>query len=246
MPFSDRKPGLHLALYAALLVLPLAGREASAAEPYRMLSPTGAAPHPAVLLVPGCSGFVATNGVNIYDERAAELQAAGYFVVFVDYIARRMQTNCAHVSQTEVSADILEAATWTRDQAGIDASKISVIGWSYGGGGVLAALKSMAVGSPITRAVMYYPVCRGAGSWTTGVIGLMLLGEKDDIAVPALCNAVAKGVPPDRLRVITYPTARHGFDMRGMPERADLPSGSPGYNAEADKAAWSAVRDFLK
>jgi dienelactone hydrolase len=123
---------------------------------------------------------------------------------------------------------------------------MSVIGWSYGGGGVLAALKSVTMGSPITRAVMYYPVCRGAGSWTTGVIGLMLLGEKDDIAGPALCNVVANGVPPERLRVITYPTARHGFDMRGLPERPDLPPGSPGYNAEADKEAWSAVRDFLK
>jgi dienelactone hydrolase len=90
MRFSGRKPGLNLALYVALLLLPLAGREASAAEPYRMLSPTGAAPHPAVLLVPGCSGFVATNGVSIYDERAAELQAAGYFVVFVDYVNLRV------------------------------------------------------------------------------------------------------------------------------------------------------------
>jgi dienelactone hydrolase len=236
----------HLALYAGLLVLPLVGREASAPGPYRMLSPIGAAPHPAVLFVPGCSGFVATNGVNIYEERAAELRAAGYFVVFVDYIARRMQTNCAHVLQDEVSADILEAATWTRDQVGIDASKISVIGWSYGGGGVLAALKSVAVGSPITRAVMYYPVCRGAGPWSTDVTGLMLLGAIDDVASPALCNAVAKGMSTDKLRVITYPNARHGFDMRGLPERPDLPPGSPGYNAEADKAAWLAVREFLK
>jgi dienelactone hydrolase len=245
MLFSGQKSGLHLSVYAALLVL-LAGSEASAAEPYRMLSPTGEGPHPAVLLVPGCSGFVATNGVNIYDERAAELQTAGYFVVFVDYIARRMQTNCAHVLQDEVSADILEAATWTLDQAGVDASKISVIGWSYGGGGVLTALKSVAEGSPITRAVMYYPVCRSAGPWSADVTGLMLPGGIDDVASPALCVAVAKGMSADNLRVITYPTARHGFDMRGFPDRADLPSGSPGYNAEADKAAWSAVRDFLK
>jgi dienelactone hydrolase len=46
--------------------------------------------------------------------------------------------------------------------------------------------------------------------------------------------------------VITYPNARHGFDMRGLPERADLPSGSPAYNAEAAKASWSAAMDFLK
>jgi hypothetical protein len=41
--------------------------------------------------------------------------------------------------------------------------------------------------------------------------------------------------------VIAYPN-----DMRGLPERADLPSGSPAYNAEAAKASWSAAMDFLK
>jgi dienelactone hydrolase len=60
-----------------------------------------------------------------------------------------------------------------------------------------------------------------------------------------LCDAVAKGTPPDRLRTITYPNARHGFDMRGLPERADHPLGAPGYDAEAAKASWSVVRDFL-
>jgi dipeptidyl aminopeptidase/acylaminoacyl peptidase len=92
----------------------------------------GDSPHPAVLFVPGCSGFVATNGINGYDERALELQAAGYLVVYVDYIGKRRQTNCAHVLQNEVAQDILEAATWARDQPSVDASKISVIGWSYG------------------------------------------------------------------------------------------------------------------
>jgi dienelactone hydrolase len=61
-----------------------------------------------------------------------------------------------------------------------------------------------------------------------------------------LCDAVAKGIPPEKLRAITYPNARHGFDMRGLPERTDLPSGSLAYNADAAKASWSAVLDFLK
>jgi hypothetical protein len=84
---------------------------------------------------------------------------------------------------------------------------------------------------------MYYPVCRGAVPWTANVTGLILLGGIDGIAFPALCDAVAKGMSSDKLRAITYPNARHSFDMRGLRERTDLPSGSPGYNAEADKAA---------
>jgi dienelactone hydrolase len=211
-----------------------------------MLSPIGDTPHPAVLLVPGCSGFVAVNGANLYEERAAELQSAGYFVVFVDYIGRRMQMNCAHVLQTEVSNDILDTARWVRSQAGVDANRISVIGWSYGGGGVLAALKVMPAEPLIAKAIMYYPVCRGASAWSANVAGLMLLGEIDDIALPALCIAVAKRMSSDRLRVITFPNARHGFDMRGLGERTDLPPGSPGYQAEPANASWAAVLDFLK
>jgi dienelactone hydrolase len=128
--------------FTALLAPLLLGRIASAAEPYRMLG-SGDPPHPAVLLVPGCSGFAGANGTNTYEERAAELQAAGYVVVFVDYLGRRMQMNCAHVSQGEVSSDIIEAAMWVHDQSGVDANRIYVIGWSYGGAGVLAALKAM-------------------------------------------------------------------------------------------------------
>ena len=126
----------HFALCMAFLASLLWGQETfSATEPYRMLSPSGDAPHPAALLVPGCSGFAATNGVSPYDERAGELQAAGYLAVFVDYLGQF--SNCAHVSHAQVGENILEAVTWTRAQAGVDPGRISVIGWSYGGGGVL-------------------------------------------------------------------------------------------------------------
>ena len=71
-----------------------------------MLSPSGAAPHPAVLLVPGCSGFAAVYGINLYDERARELQATGYAVVFVDYLGRF--DNCGHVSHAQVGEDLYQ------------------------------------------------------------------------------------------------------------------------------------------
>ncbi len=108
----------------------------------------------------------------------------------------------------------------------------------------MAAMKSAPSDGPITKAIMYYPVCRGASPWSSSAAGLMLLGAKDDIAIPTLCDRVAKDVPPERLRVISYPDARHGFDMRSLP--IDVPSGAPAYNAEAAKASWAAVMEFLK
>ena len=235
----------HILCLAAAV---LAASIALAAEPFRVLEPSGGASNPVVLLVPGCSGFVARNGINHYDERASELQAAGYFVVFVDYLTRRHLTNCAggrDVSHAEVAADILEAAVWIKGQARVASDKIFVIGWSFGGGGVLAALSSMPSGPPLlAKAAMYYPDCRRALPWSsTSVSALMLMGTKDEVALPALCDRVIKGMP-NRSRAVLYPNARHGFDMRGLPDRAEF--GRLGYNAEAAKASWTTVLEFLR
>jgi dienelactone hydrolase len=241
------KPGArHFVLWAALLVSSLSGHATFAADPYRMLSPSGAAPHPAVLLVPGCSRFAAVYDVNLYDERARELQAAGYAVVFVDYLG--LFDNCAHISYAQVGEDILEAVTWVRVQPGVDPDRISVIGWSYGGGGVLAALRAMPPGPPIiAKAVTYYPDCRGEKPWSaTGISALMLMGAIDDVARPALCDTVVKEAPLNRIRTIVYPNARHSFDMRSLPDRAEYPFGTLGYNAEAATASWVTVLDFLR
>jgi dienelactone hydrolase len=143
-----------------------------------------------------------------------------------------------------VAGDIVEAATWAAGHAGVDPGRISVIGWSYGAGGVLAMLRVAGTDAPVARAVMYYPVCRGAVPWSGNVSGLMLLGAADDIAYPNLCDAVAKGMPAERLKVVTYANARHAFDIRGLPENSA--SGAPGYNAEAAGASWTTVMEFLK
>jgi dienelactone hydrolase len=233
----------HCAAFAALL---LSTHLVWAAEDYRTLTPTSPPPHPAVLLVPGCSGFSALNGLNIYEERAAELRAAGYLVVFVDYLGRF--GNCGRMSHAQVGDAILDAAAWVRDQNGTDPTQIAVIGWSYGGGGVIAALKAMPTGTPLlTKAVMYYPDCRGEIAWSGSAIpALMFFGADDDVARPALCAAVIKGAPQNGSRVVTYPNAYHAFDVSSLPQRAQYPFGILGYNAQAADDSWRTIRDFLR
>ena len=239
----------RLAGLSLFVVAVLAASSTLAAEAFRMLTPSVSTSNAAVLLVPGCSGFIARNGSNHYEERAIELQAAGYFVVFVDYLSRRNLTDCAggrNVSQAEVAADILEAARWIKQQPHLATALVFAIGWSYGGGGILAALAAMPAGEPmLARAVAYYPDCRGTKPWSSpGVAALMLLGAIDEVAIPALCDRVAKGVPSSTLRTIVYPNARHGFDMRNLPERTEF--GRLGYNPEAARASWTTVLDFLR
>jgi hypothetical protein len=58
---------------------------------------------------------------------------------------------------------------------------------------------------------MYYPVCRGAVLWSANVAGLMLLGGIDDIAFPALRDAVIRGMQPDQPGTVTYLNAPTRF-----------------------------------
>jgi len=53
-----------------------------------------------------------------------------------------------------------------------------------------------------------------------------------------------KGAPPGNLRAIVYPDARHAFDNKGLPERAEF--GRIGYNASAAAAPWRAVLDLFR
>jgi dienelactone hydrolase len=93
-----------------------------------------------------------------------------------------------------------------------------------------------AAGAPaFAKAVMYYPDCRGAVPWAVTTVSAMVhLGAIDEVA------------PPDRLRAITYPNARHAFDLRSLPERTQYQFGTIGYNAEAAQASWATTVAFLK
>src|SRR6185295_12223759 len=141
--------------------------------------------------------------------------------------------------------DLIEAADWARHQRQIDPRRISAIGWSFGGGVVLAAVAQMPRTHPsFFKAVALYPPCPPRYTSTTPVPVLMLLAALDDVSPPGGCVRIVNGSPAGMVRSITYQNAQHAFDARGLPPRVRYQFGTLGYNPQADQAAWAEIRAF--
>ena len=108
---------------------------------YRTFRPDGPAPYPAVIFVSGCSGFTPSFAPRAYERIAEQFQTQGYLVVFADYLGRRGLTSCAGASITHADAakDVIAVAAWLKVQPSVDPARITVLGWSYGGGAALVA-----------------------------------------------------------------------------------------------------------
>ena len=217
---------------------------------YRVYRPQGTEPYPAVALVSGCSGFAPVGARTFYEGVAEKLRGQGYFVMFVDYLGRRGLQNCGKgptVTQAEAAKDLVTAVTWLRSREFIDTARISALGWSYGGGAVLVALADHTEEQlGLSRAIVYYPICRAVQPWRVATPVLMLLAGDDEVAPGRACQAaVEKSAVPDRVKTVTYHGALHAFDVAQIPEGTRGPSGVMGYNAQAAAAAWMEVVRFL-
>ena len=229
----------------------LGSSQASTGSPYRIVQPTDPGPHPALLVVSGCSGFTPPEAPRHYMRTAEDFAARGYVVVFVDYLGARGQEVCGgRIRPGEVGGDILAAAAYARSSPLIQPSDISVIGWSMGGGGVLAAIARLPVDAPppFRAAVAYYPECYGVVvPLQVRVPLLMLLAGLDDVSWTWACRDLIKGLPAGYpVAVRLYPNARHAFDVPELPSL--LPwrgGGTLGHDPEARVAAYEEVRRFL-
>lgn len=216
---------------------------------YRIFRPDGHGPHPAVAFLSGCSGFAPSGAPKSYERAAQQLQAEGFVVIFVDYLARRGLQSCARapITPADAAKDLVAAAGWLRSQPTVDKARIAAMGWSYGGGAVLAALADHTEQQlGISRAVVYYPSCRSVRPWKLTTPVLMLLAADDDVAPAKTCEeAVAKNAPPEAVKIVIYPGALHAFDAFELPAKTQYPFGTIGHHPQAAAAAWSEVLRFL-
>lgn len=217
---------------------------------YRLEKPEGPGPFPAVILVPGCSGFDAEFAKARYDRVQSRLVELGFATLRVNYLAARNTNFCwPDVPTEDVAGDICIAAQYLRQQPFVKKGAINVLGWSWGGASALMALGRTQNREPaqVDTVVVYFPACKESQKWDSEVPVLALLGAIDNIAPVSDCKSLFAQLPkPHKVTVRIYNGAHHGFDNSDLPEEVEGMIGTKGYNEAAAKSAWLEVIKFLR
>jgi dienelactone hydrolase len=194
--------------------------------------PNAPGPAPAAALLHGCGG-VGQNHLRM----AAALRDRGYATVMVDsFSARGIKDACGAqgwptLAQGAARAfDVDAAVRWLAAQPGVDAQRIAVLGWSYGGGVVLMrAMQREAAGGqrasgPAVRAwVGVYPDCdllaEHGASLAVRQPTLLAMAELDDWTPVSSCRALLGriGLGRENVQAKVYVGAHHSFDALGSP-----------------------------
>ncbi len=176
----------------------------------------------------------------------------GYNAVVIDHYTLRGITR--HTGQIAISTidrarDFGLVTSWVQKQPWHQ-GKMAIIGFSQGGSGlmsyvnakVMAQLEVLPAGpSPVAAVIAMYPGC-GIQSppEKPSMPVLMLLGEKDDLALPELCKPVDD--PAYKVKVLK--NATHSFDEKIPPSFKLI--FTQRYSQEAVDEARDELQIFLK
>lgn len=228
--------------------------------------PVGDGPFPTLIAIPGCSGIAFPDAGEEashpdlreddrlfrahYPRAANRLRDAGFAVLLIHVHAAEDQvTACSgEIPASRIAQYIDEATDWASTLDFVDRSRLHLIGWSMGGGGVLKWLEASRAGvASVKSAVAVYPGCGSAESLSAEVPLLMLLGGADDIARPEVCQALVERSPTRAMiQLHSYPGARHGYDIEDAPARLDIGNGmTVGFQQAAASETWEAIFSFL-
>ena len=216
---------------------------------FRMKKPEVAGPFPAVMLVPGCSGFNSETFADHYDRVQDELVKLGFVTLRIDWLAVRNAANCYEVGFESVVGDIGIVADYLRQQDYVKKRALNVLGWSYGGSCALQALvdTQSRKSATVDAVIAYYPSCWIVNTWDSEVPVLALFGGADNQTPFADCEKLIKNLKnPHRFTYRLYDGAHHQFDNPDLPPELKKYYGTVGYNESATMAAWSEVIKFLK
>jgi dienelactone hydrolase len=161
-----------------------------------------------------------------------QLAAMGIAVLLVEtYDSRRdlattFIQRVLHITETMFVADAYAALAYLAHRPEIDAGRVVLAGFSYGGMAAEYAIYAQMAdalapkGPRFAGHVAYYAPCiaRFADSRTTGAPLLMLYGADDELIRPERCEQVANDMRAggSEVTIISYPGAVHQWDG-GMP-----------------------------
>lgn len=229
--------------------------------------PSGDGPFPTLVAMPGCSGIAFTDAAveaahpdlreddrlfrRHYLQMSERLSNHGFAVLLINvHAVEGVLTACGGEIEAErIAAYIDESIGWAQTLSFVDPMQLHVIGWSMGGGGVMAWLHGPRSSAPaVNSLIAVYPACRGREDLTISAPVLMLLGGADDIAEPSVCKALVERSPIQAsISTHIYPGARHGFDIVDAPPMLAInDSMSVGYHKDAAEAAWLEILSFLE
>ncbi|MDR3367624.1 dienelactone hydrolase family protein [Rhodoferax sp.] len=274
---------LHALLLAALSVsayagvaeqisIPTAGLSSSPAPLVGFLfKPANLGVHPAVVMLHGCGGAYNRQGELGARQRmwGEYLASHGYTALMLDsFSSRGIKEICTvkfgdrTLKEADRVGDAYAALAWLRRQRGVDAKRISLLGWSNGAGVTLEAIShEPKTGAVFNAGVAFYPGCtsrnKRADRFHPYAPLLLLMGESDDWTPVAPCKALADTVASrgEPMQVVLYPDSYHDFDnpdIKTKHVRKEVPNGvHPGEgvtvapNAQAREAAKQRVIAFL-
>lgn len=206
---------------------------------------------PAVVLLHGCGGPYRRAGDSTalsarMRDYASLFNGWGVHVLVTDsWTPRGERELCTQrfdarkVTSRERRLDALGALQWLASRSDVDARRLGLVGWSHGGGAVLASTHAdhpVVRGSPVrpAMAVAYYPGCSPwskPGAYTPVAPLTLMIGEADDWTPAEPCRILAQEVsrrglvPGVDLQV--FEGAYHGFDGRSPVQvRRDVPNGT--------------------
>jgi dienelactone hydrolase len=226
-----------------------------------LVLPEGRPVAPAIVALHGCGGPSAARDGSW----AITLARQRHIVLLPDSFGSRglgSQCRIAHRSVTPSGLrrqDAIAAASWLAARPGTPKGGIALMGWSNGGGTVLAAANQAAdpPAGLFSRFVAFYPGCATRArdeAWRPSAPVMILVGDADDWTPAAPCRALASRFAGE-ITLHTYPGAYHDFDAPDRPVRdlkglATPPSGTgrahTGTNPAARADALRVVPEFLQ
>ena len=210
-------------------------------------------PRPAVLVVHEWWGL------NDYARRRARMLAElGYTALALDMYGGDQVASHPEDAQKFSSAlmknfdlakeRFLAGMVFLKKQPTVDPTRVAAIGYCFGGGIVLNMARQ---GVDLKGVASFHGNLTAVKPAQPGAVKakiLVLHGGADKFSTPEQIEAFKKEMTAAGadFRFITYPGALHSFtnpEADAMGKKFNMPIG---YNAQADKASWDELKNFLK